>query len=60
MNKKKLILHPKTYVKVANCNSKINHIAFIVNKSTLITLMMESNGLCVKFVKNGFTLYVHN
>jgi len=58
--KKKSILPAKTYVKVVNYNLKTNHIVFIANKSTLTTLMMENNGLCVKFVKNGFILNVRN
>ena len=54
ITRKKLILPAKTFVKVVSHNSKTNRIAFIANKSTSITLMMESNGLCVKFAKNGF------
>ena len=42
--RKTVRLHYKAYVKVVNINSKTNHFAFIVNKYTLTTLMMESNG----------------
>lgn len=56
----KLKSHKKICAKVVTNNSRAHHFVCIVNKFILITQMMESNGLCVKFVKNGFTLNVHN